>query len=267
MNTAIQQARPFAVITGASRGIGADYARALASKGYDLLLVSRDKSRLDRLASELTGRHSVEVGLTILDLSEPDAAHRLFAAARERRPATDLLINNAGFGLFGPFIDQPMSRIQEMLRLHVNTIVESIRLFLPGMVERRSGGIINVASTAGFVPIAYLAEYAATKAFLITFSQALAEEVRPSRVRVQACCPGSTMTDFHETAGSKPRNPFRAQTSEEVVAVSLAALERGPTVVTTHWSGALVDRLGRWVPRRWLAWGAANWMKPRSPGR
>lgn len=259
----MEQLRPFAVVTGASRGIGADYARALASKGYDLLLVSRDKSRMDRLASELTGRHSVEVHVQVLDLSEPEAAHRLYAAARERREATALLINNAGFGLLGPFVEQPMPRIQEMLRLHVNTVVESMRLFLPGMIERRSGGIINVASTAGFMPIAYMAEYAATKAFLITLSQALAEEVRGSNVRVQACCPGSTMTDFHETAGSKPRNPFRTQTSEEVVAVSLAALGRGPAVVTTHWSGALVDRLGRWVPRRWLAWGAAKWMKPR----
>ena len=264
----MEQTRPFAVVTGASRGIGADYARALASKRYDLLLVSRDKSRMDRLASELTGRHSVEITIQVLDLSEPEAAHRLYAAARERRQATDLLINNAGFGLLGPFVEQPMPRIQQMLRLHVNTIVESIRLFLPGMIERRSGGIINVASTAGFMPLAYLAEYAATKAFLVAFSQALAEEVRSSNVRVQACCPGSTMTDFHETAGgAKPRNPFRAQTSEEVVAVSLTALDRGPAVVTTHWSGALVDRLGRWVPRRWLAWGAAQWMKPRPPER
>jgi len=252
---------PFAVITGASRGIGADYARALAARGYDLLLVARDRDRLGRLAGELTGRCPVSVETAVIDLAQPDAANRLFVAARERRPTLDLLINNAGFGLFGPFVDQPMARIQEMLRLHVNTIVESIRLFLPGMIERQAGGVITVASTAGFVPIAYLAEYAATKAFLITFSQALAEEVRPFKVGVQVCCPGSTITDFHETAGSKPRNPFRAQTSEEVVAASLKALGRGPTVVTTHWSGALVDRLGRWVPRAWLAWGAARWMK------
>jgi hypothetical protein len=257
------ETRPHAVITGASRGIGADYARALAARGYDLLLVARDRERLDKLASELTARFPVAAEIAVIDLAQPEAANRLFAAARERRKATDLLVNNAGFGMFGPFVEQPMARIQEMLRLHVNTVVESMRLFLPGMVERRSGGMITVASTAGFVPIAYLAEYAATKAFLIAFSQALAEEVRAFNVRVQVCCPGSTITDFHEAAGAKPRNPFRAQTSEAVVAASLAALDRGPTVVTTHWSGALVDRLGRWVPRSWLAWGAANWMKKR----
>jgi short-subunit dehydrogenase len=261
MGHAHAETRPLAVITGASRGIGADYARALAAQNYDLLLVARDRDRLDRLAAELTARFPVVADIAVIDLAQPEAANRLFAAARERRQTADLLVNNAGFGLIGPFLDQPMARIQEMLRLHVNTVVESIRLFLPGMVERRSGGIITVASTAGFMPIAYLTEYAATKAFLIAFSQALAEEVRAARVRVQVCCPGSTMTDFHETAGSKPRNPFRPQTSEEVVAASLAALQRGPTVVTTHWSGALVDRLGRWVPRGLLAWGAANWMK------
>ncbi len=254
-------ARPFAVVTGASRGIGAAYARALAAGNFDMLLVARDRLRLDALVSELAGRHPVTVDRMVLDLAEPDASHRLFAAARERRPAVDLLINNAGFGLFGDFANLPMARIQAMLRLHVNTVVETIRLFLPGMIDRRAGGIINVASTAGFMPIAYIAEYAATKTFLIAFSQALAEEVRSSGVKVQACCPGSTVTEFHRTAGFQPRNPFAAQTAEAVVAASLAALEQGPVVVATNWSGRLVDRLGRWVPRGLLARGAAWWMR------
>jgi len=254
--------RPFAVVTGASRGIGADYARALAAKGYDLLLVARDRSRLDRLAGEIRGAASVSVDVAVHDLSQPEAAHQLFVSARTLRPAADLLINNAGFGLCGPFAEQPMPRIQEMLRLHVNTIVESVRLFLPDMIERRSGAIINVASVAGFMPLAYMTEYAATKTFLIAFSQALAEEVRASGVRVQACCPGSTETDFHQTAGTHPRSPFGSQTSPDVVAASLRAIERGPTVVATHWSGALMDRLGRWVPRGLLARSAAAWIKP-----
>jgi short-subunit dehydrogenase len=254
-------ARPFAVVTGASRGIGAEYARALAARNCDLLLVARDRSRLDALAADLARQYPVTVDSVVLDLAEPEASHRLFAAARERRPAVDLLVNNAGFGLSGEFVNQPMARIQEMLRLHINTVVESIRLFLPGMIERRSGAIINVASTAGFMPIAYLTEYAATKAFLISFSQALAEEVRAAGVRVQACCPGSTATDFHQTAGFQPRNPFTAQTAAAVVARSLAALEKGPTVVTTNWSGRLVDWLGRWVPRGLLARSAARWMR------
>lgn len=256
-----QTNRPFAVITGASRGIGAEYARALARQGYDLLLVSRDEARMEALALELSGCGPLHVGRAVLDLTAADAAHRLYAAAREQRDAVDLLINNAGFGLVGEFVSLPMDRIQAMLRLHINAVVESIRLFLPGMVERKSGGIINVASTAGFMPLAYLAEYGATKAFLINFSEALAEEVRTSGVRIQACCPGATATDFHETAGQRPRNPFQVQSAAAVVAVSLAALQRGPTVVTTNWSGRLTGWLGRAVPRGLLARSAAGFIR------
>lgn len=253
--------RSFAVITGASRGIGADYARALASRGYDLLLVARDRAKLEQLAAEVIGRHRVRADIALLELSEPEAAHRLYQTARELRPSVDLLINNAGFGSVGEFIAMPMARIQAMLRLHVNTVVESCRLFLPDMVARRAGAIITVASTAGFMPLAGMTEYAATKSFLIAFSEALAEEVRPVGVRVQVCCPGATLTDFHRTAGSHPKGPFTVQTSAAVVARSLASLTKGRTVVTTHWSGTLTDWLGRWVPRGLLARGAAWWMR------
>ena len=253
--------RPFAIVTGASRGIGAEYARALATRGFDLLLISRDKEQMNRLALELTGGHQVQVDSEALDLAEPDAAHRLYVAARQRRPTVNLLINNAGFGLFGEFVEMPMTRIQQMLRLHVNTVVESIRLFLPGMIEQRSGAIINVASIAGLFSIPYLAEYAATKAFLITFSEALAEEVRPFHVRVQVCCPGSTETDFHVTAGFKPKNPLGTQSAAVVVAASLSALERGPTLVTVGWKGRIVFWLSRYVPRALLARAAAAKMK------
>lgn len=261
MNT--EGAAPFAVITGASRGIGAEYARTLAARGHDLLLVSRDRRRLAQLASELTGRHSVAVSVEVLDLSEPEAAQRLFVAARSRCDVVDLLVNNAGFGLFGDFVNMPMARIQEMLRLHVNTVVESVRLFLPGMIERRAGGIINVASTAGFFPVPYLAEYAATKSFLIAFSEALAEEVRHSGVRIQVCCPGSTETDFHQTSGFKPKSPLRTQTVTEVVTASLAALERGPTMATIGWQGRFLVWVSRHLPRTFLIREAAKRMRPR----
>lgn len=225
------------------------------------MLVSRDKPRMDRLASDLAGRYPVTIGIEVADLAQPEAAHRLYVAARQRRGALDLLVNNAGFGLVGEFVDMPMARLQEMLRLHVNTIVESIRLFLPGMIERRSGGVVNVASIAGLFPLPYLAEYAATKAFLISLSEALAEEVRPFGVRIQACCPGSTETDFHATAGVRPRNPLGLQAPATVVAVSLAALERGPAVVTIGWRGRFLALLSRAVPRAWLARAAARRMR------
>ena len=198
---------PFAVVTGASRGIGAAYARLLASRGYDLLLVSRDEARLTHLSHELETNHRIQAHVFVADLAQPDAAHQLFVESRQYRQTPEMLINNAGFGLYGEFVSHPLPRIQEMLHVHVRTVVESIRLFLPGMIERGSGTIINVASIAGLLPIPHFAEYAATKAFLVSFSEALAEEVRPTGVVVQACCPGQTETDFHITSGFRPSWP------------------------------------------------------------
>lgn len=252
---------PLAVVTGASRGLGAAYARLLAAGGWDLLLVSRDQSRLDQVAADLSGRHRTKVMTTVLDLSMSDAAHRLYAAARERGEPVELLINNAGFGLYGDFVDQPLARIQAMLRVHVNTVVESMRLFLPEMIERRTGGIINVASLAGFFAVPYMAEYAATKAFLITFSQAVAEEVRPFEVRIQACCPGKTLTDFHATAGQETKNVLGTRTADEVARQSLAALPRGPVVLAVGWQEKTVSKLTRLVPRGVLARFTARWMR------
>jgi short-subunit dehydrogenase len=253
--------RPLAIITGASRGIGAEYARALASRGYDLLLIARDHQCLDRLAVELS-KTEVKVEIEAIDLAEPAAAQRLYAAARRRRKAVDLLIHNAGFGLFGAFVEMPMARIQEMLHLHVNTIVESTRLFLPGMIDRGAGAIIVVASAAGLFSVPYCAEYAATKAFLISFSEALAEEVRPSGVRVQVCCPGSTSTDFHRRAGFRPRHPFGSQHPAQVVARSLAALHKGPVFVTVGWHGRVLALASRWLPKAVLIKVAARRMRP-----
>ena len=257
--------RPFAVVTGASRGIGAEYCRALAARGHDVLLVSRDRPRMEHLASELIQRYAVEAPWEILDLSEEGAAHRLYAAVRQRRPMVDVLVNNAGFGLYGPFLDMPIGRLQEMVRLHINAVVESVRLFLPGMVERGAGTIINVASLAGMFSIPYFAHYAATKAFLISFSEAVALEVERAGVHIQVCCPGSTETDFHATAGSVPKDPVRSDSPAQVVAASLAGLQRGRRLVTVGWKGGLYAVLSRLVPRQILLRATAAFMKLR-PG-
>ena len=264
---ATSSVQPFAVVTGASRGIGAAYACALAERGYDLLLVARDGERLWGLASKLAEQHHVNVEVEILDLAKPQAAHQLYAAARRRRQEVDLLINNAGFGLFGPFVNMPMARIEDMLRLHINTIVEAVRLFLPDMLHRHSGGIINVASVAGLFTVPYFAEYAATKTFLITFSEALAEEVRPFGIHIQACCPGTTETDFHRKAGVRPRYPLGSQTPDEVVTVSLEKLTRGPSLLITGWKGRLLAALNRCIPRWLMIKTAARWMKSATEGR
>jgi short-subunit dehydrogenase len=253
--------RPFAVVTGASRGIGAAYARALAARQYDLLLVSRDKSRLERMVTEL--RESVDVSYESLDLSESGAGHRLYAAARERRSSVDLLVQNAGFGFYGRFAGMPMPKIHEMLRLHQSGVLEATRLFLPDMIDRRSGTIIIVSSIAGFFPVPYLAEYAASKAFQIQFGRALAEEVRPHGVTIQVCCPGTTDTDFHATAGFRSHHPLGSQAPDRVVSASLAALGRR-TVITIGGRGRLLALLSRVVPPSWIVRGAARWLKPAS---
>ncbi|RMH34653.1 MAG: SDR family oxidoreductase [Nitrospirae bacterium] len=240
--------RPLAVVTGASRGIGAEYARALAERGYNLLLVARDQARLETVATTLSAQYAVDIELELLDLSQPGAAQRLYSAASARAPHTRLLINNAGFGLYGPFVTHPLSKVQEMLRLHINTVVESIRLFLPSMVEARTGAIINVASVAGFFSLPYMAEYAATKTFLITFSEALAEEVRPFGVHIQACCPGYTATDFHRTAGVSCSYPLPAQCVQHVVAASLRALHTSRVCVPVGWQGRILRLVSRLMP-------------------
>ena len=243
------QSPPFAIITGASRGIGAAYARALSRKGYDLMLVARDQERLQAVADDLQSHQKGTVSIEKLDLSQPGAATQLFLASRQHRPYPDLVINNAGFGMYGPFAAMPLSRLQEMCQLHIITILETMRLFLPSMIERKAGGIINVASIAGFLPIPYMAEYAATKAFLISLSEAVGEEVRKSGVTIQACCPGYTETDFHITAGVTLDPPPQTQTAQEVVLASLRALEHGHTRVPTWMQGRLLDLACRLLPR------------------
>ena len=251
----------FAVITGASRGIGAAYVDALAARGYALLLVGRDRERLEAVASRVKGR-APEVFIEQLDLAQPGAAHRLYAVARDRRPVVDLLVNNAGFGLFGPLAEIPLPRLQAMLQVQVTAVAEIMRLFLPGMIERRSGAIINVSSVAGAFSLPYCAEYAATKAFVIRLTEAVAEEVRSSGVRLQVCCPATTDTDFHVTAGFTPKHGVGSQSAEEVVAASLRALDHGRVVVPTGWRARSLMWLGRFGPRGLLVRAAARRMNP-----
>lgn len=258
----LDSARPFAVVTGASRGIGAAYARALAARGYDLLLASRDRERMEQTARACRALGPGTVGCAVVDLAEPDAAHRLYSAAMDRRTRVDLLVNNAGFGFFGDFTAMPMRQVREMLRVNVDSVVESTRLFLPGMIARGGGAVIIVSSVAGFFPVPYLAEYAATKAFLISFCEGLAEEVRGTGVRVQACCPGSTDTDFHATAGFKPKSLFGGMAPERVVTESLARLNRDSTIVTIGWQGFVLRLAGRWAPHGLIVRMARRWTKP-----
>jgi len=175
----------------------------------------------------------------------------------------DLLVNNAGFGLYGELADLPLPRIQDMLLLHLVTFTKLVRLFLPEMREHRRGAIINMSSVAGLMPLPYLSLYAATKAFMVSLGEGIAREAVSYGVVVQTCCPGRTATDFHETAGVKDYwAPGGEQTADDVVAESLAALDRGRSLVITGRRNRWLIRLQQILPRRLVLWAAERTLRP-----
>jgi hypothetical protein len=252
-----------AIVTGASRGIGEAYAHQLAARGYSLYVVGRDRERLAQVAKDIRLRYGSPVEEIVLDLASLDSAERLYAEVRSRQDLpVDLLVNNAGFGLYGEFSERPMLRVQEMLALHVLTTTKLMRLFLPEMRERRRGVIINVASVTGLLPMPYMAVYAATKAYLVNLGLSLEQEARPYGVIIQTCCPGQTATEFHRTAGRiPPTAPGGRQTAAQVAAESLAALDRGQTLIITGFRNRLLIQLQKLIPRQWLLSASARSLK------
>lgn len=246
------------LITGASSGIGAAFARALRGRGDRVVLVARRAERLEALARELGGEeHALVVPL---DLAAPQAAERLKTALDARGVRVDGLVNNAGLGDTAPFEAQRPEAIRAMLDLNVRAVVELTRTFLPGMRARGRGRIVNVASNAAFQPVPYLTVYAATKSFVLSFTEGLAEELRGTGVRVQALCPGITATEFLEVAGTHrgllvTRMPL--MTASDVVEASLRGLDRGRTRVVAGWTnrllGFVVQRLAPRVLARRVA--------------
>lgn len=238
------------LITGASSGIGEAFARKLAARGHNLLLVARSEEKLMMLCNEVGRSHNIRAEYFAVDLSKPDAPRRLFEETRKRELDIDLLINNAGFGSMGDFAKLDLSRELNMIDLNVRSLVELTYLFLLPMRERKSGAIMNVASTAGFQAVPFMATYAATKAFVLSFSEALWEENRTYGIEVMALCPGVTETNFFD-ASSMQRPPVRtAQTPEQVVDVGLRALARGKSSVISGWSNRLMVEAERVVPRK-----------------
>jgi short-subunit dehydrogenase len=189
-----------ALVTGASGGLGAEFAELLARDGYDLALTARSAERLERYARDLEGRYAVKVAVFPLDLAEPGAPRRLLDATNAAGITVDVLINNAGYGSNGAFAELPFDEESGQVRLNVLALTELTKLYLPAMLARRSGKVLNVASTAAFQPGPFMAVYCATKAYVLSFSEALAEELRDSGVTVTCFCPGPTATGFQERA-------------------------------------------------------------------
>jgi uncharacterized protein len=239
-----------ALITGASSGIGEVFARRLAARGENVVLVARSADKLDALCNELGRAHADVVAQSVaLDLSEPDAPQALFDETSRRGLEVETLINNAGFGSTGEFLTLDLKRELNMIELNVKALVALTYLYLAPMRERKQGAIVNVASTAGFQPVPYMATYAATKAFVLSFSEALWEENRAHGVRVLALCPGVTSTNFFAAARMEPPPLRVAQTPEEVVDTGLAALARGRSHVISGWFNYLQTQAERLVPR------------------
>jgi uncharacterized protein len=188
------------LVTGASSGIGLELAKCFAADKSNLVLVARNIAAMESLAAELRREHKIEVQVITADLTQPEAPQKVFDELEGRGIAVDVLVNNAGFGLHGSFVELPPERQLEIVQVNVSALVALTRLFLPGMVQRRRGGILNVGSVAGFVPGPYMAIYYASKAFVQSFSEALFEELRGTGVSVTNLCPGPTETNFSQTA-------------------------------------------------------------------
>ena len=234
------------LVTGASAGLGAEFARQLSAKGQRLVLVARRKDRLEALAGELGNARTVE-----MDLSQPGATALLMANLAKHGESVELLVNNAGFGLAGAFAELEGLRQREMIDLNCGALMELAHAVLPGMIERRSGGILNVASTAAFQPGPGMAVYFATKAFVLSFSEALHDEAKPHGVKVSCLCPGPTRTEFRSVSGFDPKGRLAkiSADSPSVVRAGLKGLERNQAVVVPGLANKIISQVNRFAPR------------------
>jgi uncharacterized protein len=249
------------LITGASSGIGEVFARKLATRGRNVLLVARSEDKLVTLCNELGRSNNVRAQYVAIDLSQPESAAQLFAEVEQRGLSVDMLINNAGFGSMGEFAKLDSARELNMIDLNIKSLVELTHLFLQPMIARKQGTIINVASTAAFQPVPFMATYAATKAFVLSFSEALWEENRTHGIQVMALCPGVTETNFFEAArGQKP--PARvAQTPEDVVDTALRGLAHHRSHIISGWTNYFMTQSERLVPRSLITRLAGRMMR------
>jgi uncharacterized protein len=252
------------LITGASSGIGETFARKLAAEKHNLVLIARSENKLHQLCDELMLKHKIIAHYIVADLTEFEADKRIFEETETHKMEVDWLINNAGFGSMGDFADEDLERNLEMISLNIMAPVALTHRYLSKMRERKSGTIINVSSSAGFQPIPYMATYAATKAFVTSFSEAIAEENRAFNIKVLACCPGATATNFFDAAGMK--EPFAVkgvQTSEQVVEETLRAVKRGKTRIITGWTNWIAAYVANISPNSLVTKSIASQLRPR----
>jgi hypothetical protein len=258
----------WALVTGASAGIGAALARGLAGHGAKLILTARRRERLEELASELAGK-GAETRIVVADLFDPAAPQQIYDATEGAGVDVDILVNNAGHGHYGPFHRGNVERELSQVRVNCEAVVRMSRLFVPRMVERRRGWVLIVASTASFQPIPYNTTYAATKAFDRFFSMALAAEVERYGIKVTALCPGPTETEFFDVAGGAGVfRRFGIQSAAAVARKGIAALASGKRMIVPNLKGAFTASLVRFIPTSLITAVLEKSLRPRnSPGQ
>jgi short-subunit dehydrogenase len=244
-------ANHIALVTGASSGIGRELARRFAADGYDLVVIARRLAALDELIGEVTRAHGVKARAIAADLVEPAAARHVYDEILRGGTTVDVVVNNAGFGLQGTVAQLPLERQLEMIQVNVTALTELTRLFLPGMLERNRGGVLNVGSTAGFQPGPMMAVYYATKAYVVSFTEALAEEVLGSALRVSCLAPGPTATGFAEEARMTETRLFRLGTmsAADVARIGYEGWKRRKVLVVPGMTNRLGVTLVRISPR------------------
>lgn len=240
------------LITGASSGIGLELAKCFGAEGSRLVLTARNTEALQSLAGELRSLHNIDASVLTADLSLPEAPEQIFKELEGRGIAVDVLVNNAGFGAWGRFVELPLQRQLEILQVNINALIALTGLFLPGMVERRRGGILNVASVAGFVPGPGMAIYYASKACVLSFTEALAQELAGTSVTASALCPGPTVTNFGKAANIDKdfrRIRMAIMSAEAVASYGVRAFRRKKVVAIPGIQNRLLVLLARCTPR------------------
>jgi short-subunit dehydrogenase len=258
--------RPVALVTGASGGIGADIATLLAGVKHDLVLVARSRDKLAELAAKLEKEHGVAVTVLTADLTDPAASDLIAKVVREKELVIDVLVNNAGLGSYGPFAEIDAKIDLGLIALNITSLTHMTKLFLPPMLARKRGRIMNVGSTAGFVPGPLMAVYYASKAYVLSLSVALANEVAGSGVTVTCLCPGATRTAFDTTAGNDKTRLFKGgvMDSMEVAKAGVAAMTRGEVICVPGFMNRLKASTAGLAPRSLLAKIARSYQEPVS---
>lgn len=248
---------PTALITGASQGIGEEFARLFAKDYYDLILVARSRDKLEKLSAGLRADRGIQIRLLVKDLTEPNAPHQIFQELKQASIAVDILVNNAGFGVHGFFRETDWEREAQMIEINIRALTHLTKLFLPGMVERKKGRILNVASTAAFQPGPLMAVYYASKAYVLSYSEALQNELAGTGVTCSVLCPGPTRSGFQEASGQSGNLLLFKLTFMEAAAAAHAGykgLMKGNTVIVPGLMNKFLAFMTRFSPRCLAPW-------------